>query len=134
MRNLLLCVKDEDDPECALEGEVGSQLNGMCGQNGEGCVPPELAVRVERGGCVPTELAARAEYLAIPTNDGEIPTDLAVARTVNNNDRTDFALLGCSMEVPKSLSEMMVFVAEVTARAALAKAIGAPGDPRLDGR
>ena len=60
MRYLLPCVKDGDYAGCAVEGEVAPQLDGLCGKNGEGYVPPELAC-MERAGCVPTELAAQAE-------------------------------------------------------------------------
>lgn len=121
MRNLLPCVKDGDDSGCALEGDIGSQLNGLGGKNGEGWVPSELAVRMEPGGC---GLAARAEYLAFPAKDGRSPTELAVAGT---------GKVRRCMEVPKSLSEVVGIVAEVAVRAALTKAISAPGDPRLGG-
>lgn len=58
--NLLPCVKDGGDSECALEEDVGSLLNGLCGKNGEdGCVLPERE-HMEGGGChdAPTERAA----------------------------------------------------------------------------
>ena len=92
-----------------------------------GCVPPDLAVRVERGDCVPAELAAHAEYLALPT----APT--GTVRTIGltiDNVQMDLAL-GWT----KSLSRVVgLVVGAGTMGAPLAKALVAQGDPRFGGR
>jgi len=103
MRYLLPYVLDEDDSGDGQEGEAGSQLNGPCEQNEEGCDRPELAVRMERGGCLPTELAARAEYLALSTSKKD----------------TDHIALYCG-----------VIILGVVVGLAMQR-MGAPGDPRI---
>lgn len=89
----------------------------------EGCVPPDLAVRVEREDCVPTELVAHAEYPAYPTASTTVST-------VDSGVRMDLAL-----GRTKSLSGVLglVVVGEATKGAPLAKALDALGDPRFGG-
>ena len=94
----------------------------------EGCVPPDLAVRVERGDCVPAELAAHAEYLALPT--APTGTVRTIGLMIDSHVQMDPAL-GWT----KSLSRVVgLVVGAGTMGAPLAKALVAQGDPRFGGR